>query len=313
MKKIPKKLPGSALLISLLILTGIFVVAFGAGFLSFFNTKNTDVYQQSTKSRLAAETAVERIRWEVERNNFDMFSNCSSRMFETKLDDGSYYLKCSLDSSGKPKIQAVGIYKNLSVTLDSGYCYDINTECTSDCAVGSLCGGGVLFSANPQMIAAPSGCTSNDGTGCDNSFVTEDSIKMAWDSIETSVQTDATSTDGSVNTALLIAIGSGRYIAAEFCDRLTVNGFDDWYLPSSAETYSMVLNGPHCDNIGGENYCLHGSSASPLISGFGQDSYHTSNENIDNTIQDWLQSFSDGTQEANTKTKEFYVRCLRRP
>ncbi|PIT94455.1 hypothetical protein COT98_03580 [Candidatus Falkowbacteria bacterium CG10_big_fil_rev_8_21_14_0_10_39_9] len=59
MKTIPKKLPGSALLISLLILTGVFVAAFGAGFLSFFNTKNTDVYQQATQARLAAESGAE--------------------------------------------------------------------------------------------------------------------------------------------------------------------------------------------------------------------------------------------------------------
>ncbi len=312
MKKIPKKLPGSALLISLLILTGIFVIAFGAGFLSFFNTKNTDVYQQSTKARLAAETGVERIKWEVERNNFDMFSNCSSRMFETKLDDGSYYLKCSLDASGKPKIQAIGTYKNLSVTLDSGYCYDINTECTSDCAVGSLCGGGVLFSVSPRMIASPSGCTSNDGTGCDNSFVAEDSLKMAWDSVETSVQTDATSTDGSVNTALLIAAGAGRYTAAEFCDRLTVNGFDDWYLPSLAESHSMFLSGPYCNST--DLYCQHGSSDSPLVGGLTQaDYYQTSNENIADVSQNWLLNFYSDIQEANGKLKDFYIRCLRRP
>ncbi len=59
MKIISKKLPGSALLISLLILAGVFVVAFGAGFLSFFNTKNTDVYQQATQARLAAESGAE--------------------------------------------------------------------------------------------------------------------------------------------------------------------------------------------------------------------------------------------------------------
>lgn len=59
MRTIPKKLPGSALLISLLILTGVFIVAFGAGFLSFFNTKNTDIYQQTTQARLAAESGAE--------------------------------------------------------------------------------------------------------------------------------------------------------------------------------------------------------------------------------------------------------------
>ncbi|MEI7620088.1 MAG: DUF1566 domain-containing protein [Candidatus Falkowbacteria bacterium] len=316
MKIIPKKLPGSALLISLLILTGIFIIAFGAGYLSFFNTKNTDVYQQSSKARLAAEAGVERMKWEVGVNNFDMYTGCGSRILETNLDDGYYYLKCTLNVDNLPKIQAVGIYKNTSVTLDTGLCYDINTECGS-CAIGSLCGGGVLFSVNPLMISAPSGCTSNDGSGCDNSFLTEDVVKMAWDSVDPKVQTNANSTsDGRDNMILLLA-GGGRYTAAEYCDRLDVNGFSDWYLPAIDEAYSLVLNSNYCENNynGGEAVaCAHGSNDSPVVGGFvATDAYHTSNEDIDNINYDWLQSFNDGTQAPNGKEKDFFVRCIRRP
>ncbi|PIZ10936.1 hypothetical protein COX68_03370 [Candidatus Falkowbacteria bacterium CG_4_10_14_0_2_um_filter_41_15] len=326
MSIIPKKLSGSALLMTLLVLTGIFIIAFGAGYLSFFNTKNTDIYQQSARARLAAEAGAERMKWELGNNDYDLDATCglstSTRLFETQFDDGSYYLKCDFDQADYPKIQAVGVYKNISVTLDTGICYNIETECTSTCALGSLCGGGALFSASPLMVASPSGCTDISGTGCDNSFTatsTPDTASLAWDNATTSVTSATDADDGRVNVTTIKAANGGNVpanlVAIKFCEDLSVNSKTGWYLPAKNELNTVLRNSNYCteDSQGPEPlYCDHSTSTSPIIGGFSNSSpYMSSTENDVDTF--WSQDFTNGTQATSTKSSAIFLRCIRRP
>ena len=314
---IPKKLSGSALLMTLLVLAGIFVIAFGAGYLSFFNTKNTDVYQQSARARLAAEAGVERMKWELGHDNYDLFDTCgvgtSTQFLATDLSDGAYYLKCVMDSAGDYKIQAVGTYKNISVTLDTGFCYNIGVECASTCVIGSLCGGGVLFSADPKMVAAPSGCSDASGTDCDNSFVVVDTLTKVWDTSTSTVVTGASDLDDGRNNFTFL--NNARYEAAMFCDSLTVNTTSDWYLPAKNELNTILRNSNYCseDTQGPEPlYCDHGTSTSPIIGGFANTSPYLSS--TENDIDTFLaQDFADGAQATSTKISAMFLRCIRRP
>jgi|GEM_PF-1158058 len=322
MKIIAKKLPGSALLISLLILTGIFIIAFGAGYLSFFNTKNTDSYQQSAKARLAAEAGVERMKWEVGKNNFDFSTSCGVRIFETQLDAGYYYyLTCTLDTNNHPMVRSVGVYKNVSVTIDSGFCYDINTDCNDFCAIGSLCGGGILFSVNPPLVASPSACSDSTGTDCDNSFAAPDTLILPWDNVVPPGTVGCSSDDdGRYNALKMRPAGNPNYEAAFFCHKLEVNGFSDWYLPAKNELNTLLRNSDYCENntVGPDpNGCEHGSNSTPIVGGFApsganQNYYQSSSECTDCGNNVWWQLFDDGTQLNNAKEKIIFVRCIRR-
>ncbi len=312
-----RNLSASALLVSLFILTGLFIIAFGVGYLSFFNTKTSDVYQQSAKARAAALAGVEKFKWEKRQNNFDLATGCEPHFMEVHQADGSYfYLKCTPDINGWPTVQAVGVYKSSNVTLGTGYAYDITWECNANFAIGSLCGGGVLFAVNPMLVAAPSGCTDPDGAGCDNSYQAVDTLVKVWDNTDPGVQTDALDEeDGRNNAALLV--GESRYEAAVYCDSLFVNNYGDWYLPAKNELFNLYLKSNYCDDftVGGEPVgCSQGDNAHPVVGGFNPDTYQTSNESNDYPLdQNWWVSFYDGSLVTNGKMKDVYVRCVRRP
>lgn len=47
---------------------------------------------------------------------------------------------------------------------------------------------------------------------------------------------------GKANTAAIVSVqGNGNY-AAKICSDLDINGYDDWYLPSKSECFSMYFN-----------------------------------------------------------------------
>ena len=95
---------------------------------------------------------------------------------------------------------------------------------------------------------------------------------------------------GKTNTDTIIELqGEGIY-AAKACKDLTLNGFNDWFLPNKEELHQLYLN-------------------KNIIGGFVGDCYWSSSEfyNFSGLSQD----FSNGFQEGTFKEKKIYVRAVR--
>ena len=92
---------------------------------------------------------------------------------------------------------------------------------------------------------------------------------------------------GAQNTAeiLLGCVSAG--IAADLADDYTLNGFDDWFLPSKDELYQLYLN-------------------KTIVGGFASGFYWSSSEYSSNLA--YLQDFVDGLQGISSK---FYLRNVR--
>lgn len=86
--------------------------------------------------------------------------------------------------------------------------------------------------------------------------------------------------------------------AAEFCDNLDLNGFDDWFLPSKDELNEMYFKiGPG------------GIGVNQNIGNFAPSFYWSSSE--DNDSNAWSQEFGSSAQVANNKNNDYQVRAVR--
>jgi hypothetical protein len=96
-------------------------------------------------------------------------------------------------------------------------------------------GGGIIFyidgTGEHGLIAAPNDCGS-----------------VPWGCYGTGIGTSSAIGAGQANT-MAIVNGCGQAgIAARLCDDLVVNGYDDWFLPSSDELHQLILQQ---DMVGG--------------------------------------------------------------
>jgi hypothetical protein len=109
---------------------------------------------------------------------------------------------------------------------------------------------------------------------------------------------------GKRNTALIVAVlnTEGETGAAQYCDDLEVNGFDDWFLPSKGELGMMYRN-LMLKGLGGFSSTLWSCL------------YWSSSEEGSNKA--WYQNFSDGNQASgpyahfNKEDSQFSVRAIR--
>ncbi|MBA7516910.1 hypothetical protein ES705_08959 [subsurface metagenome] len=106
------------------------------------------------------------------------------------------------------------------------------------------------------------------------------------------VTTNATSTtDGEVNTVIIVTSqGVGDY-AAKLCADLVAYGYDDWYLPAKDELNAIYLE-------------------KDLIEGFSPAYYWSSTEY--NNTDAWGQDFSNGSQVSYAKYPTSRCRCVRK-
>lgn len=96
---------------------------------------------------------------------------------------------------------------------------------------------------------------------------------------------------GNSNTNTILTVQTTGSFAAKLCADLTLNGYNDWYLPSKDELYKLYLN-------------------RVAIGGFESDYYWTSSEY--DQYAAWRQSFIDGSQSNTWKNSNaFNVRAIR--
>lgn len=102
---------------------------------------------------------------------------------------------------------------------------------------------------------------------------------------------------GQANTTAIVNIqGAGSY-AAQLCNDLDIDGYNDWYLPSKDELNKLYLNK---EAIGGFD--------GVFLSAF----YWSSSESENNTNAAWDQLFTDGFQnEFDDKNNTLSVRAIR--
>ena len=82
---------GTALLMTLLILTSILTVALGAANLIVPGIRMSRTQAQSTKAFFASEAGVERSLWEVRKNGYTLLGEDTADVFNDSLDNGSIY------------------------------------------------------------------------------------------------------------------------------------------------------------------------------------------------------------------------------
>jgi hypothetical protein len=161
--------------------------------------------------------------------------------------------------------------------------------------------GGIIFYVNPQegswkyLEAAPA------NTEKVTFWATED---FPVDAIK-----DARSVGlGKLNTEYImwaaVERGGGFDWAAEVCDALVVNGYDDWFLPSRDELHQMYGNLQR-RGLGGFQSAGYWSSTPVPIK------YHI---DIGNSISAWFENFTNGEQKEdlfNSRVAKFRVRAIR--
>ena len=97
---------------------------------------------------------------------------------------------------------------------------------------------------------------------------------------------------GFQNTQAIIASQEGGSYAAFMCNKLSLNGYNDWFLPSKDELYLLYLQ-----KVAGK------------VGGFVNNFYWSSTETSYNEA--WSQSFTNGAGAGAGKNGSYYVRAIR--
>ena len=156
-------------------------------------------------------------------------------------------------------------------------------------SIGKPYAGGIVFyidgTGKHGLVAAPK----------------DQSTGLQWynDGFYSNTNANATSVGaGKTNTATIIKNQGVGFYAATACDRLVLEGYGDWYLPSKGELALMYKN-------------IGRGAKLPLanIGKFVDRIYWSSSEYDTETA--WYQNFADGSQGKYDKYGGFYVRAVR--
>ena len=187
--------------------------------------------------------------------------------------------------------------------LDAGYCplEIINAGAEKDSLYGKTYAGGLIFYLDDMdSIPGVKGYVSAEidqsaGTGTD------------WGCFGASISgADGTAIGtGNQNTIDIEAGCTTNGIAADICANLSLNGYDDWFLPSRDELNEMweKLADSDGDNMNS------GPNDPGNLGGFAASFYWSSSEFVD--INAWGQDFIDGDQLNFSKFVSLRVRAIR--
>jgi len=154
--------------------------------------------------------------------------------------------------------------------------------------IGASYGGGIVFYI---LQSGDPGYDANVQHGL-IAATTDQSTGIQWFN-GTYVQTGCTATyigTGQFNTTTIVNVqGAGSY-ATKLCNDLTLNGYDDWFLPSKDELNELYLN-------------------RGVIGGFASSYYWSSSEDVAKYA--WGQYFGSGGQDTYKTFNTFRVRAVR--
>lgn len=203
--------------------------------------------------------------------------------------DGPYFVKTDIDPSGGTVYSITGTTQLLSVP------YALHAKTAESISsgggghyIGEMFGGGIVFWVSPDgqhgLIASPADLDGGSG--------------VAWSANTSgSVPTARNMSNGSTNTAAIVANNSTAGYAATMCDAYSGGGFNDWYLPSDRELRLLAEQDFVITNFGKEyNAPTNGS-------------YWSSTEY--NGSSAWHYNFGRGSSDFDFKNSTFRVRAIR--
>ncbi len=178
-----------------------------------------------------------------------------------------------------------GTVKNLTATINLT---NVSNE------VGEYKFGGVIFWVN---------AAGNQGLVC---AITDQSAGIRWyngSNGNTGAVGTAIGTGQANTTAIVNFQGSGSY-AAQLCNDLSLNGYNDWFLPSIDELKEMYNNKTVINSTSLTN------SGTAFKDAVGDSNYWTSTQVTTSSAS--IVSFTDGFSQAGFKgTNFYYVRAVR--
>ncbi|MBI4812207.1 pilus assembly PilX N-terminal domain-containing protein [Candidatus Falkowbacteria bacterium] len=132
---------GTALLMTLLILSGILVVTLGAASLVAQGILMGRTQARSTKAFFAAETGGENVLWEVRKNGYVLPEQNQEDVFNGALSNGAVYSVDYATSSPYVYFTSDGSYRQTRRSVEIGFVGGVGggAPCVPDCA-SKLCG-----------------------------------------------------------------------------------------------------------------------------------------------------------------------------
>jgi len=170
-------------------------------------------------------------------------------------------------------------YVRAYATNSVGTAYGNEVSFTTNLTIGTNYAGGIIFyidsTGQHGLVCAPNDFFGRYEYGCWGTDI---------------LGTSALIGSGQSNTELILSGCSTRPIAASVCDTLVLNGYSDWFLPSSDELNLMYSN-LHLQNIGGfSNDWYWASTQSPygphaayhmlFTNGFGHHNHKDFNQKV---------------------------------
>ena len=114
--------------------------------------------------------------------------------------------------------------------------------CETVTEIGEACGNGGVVYAGPALSGEGLFSTtfSFPAVTWNNGMTTTG--YMALTNVQSGVNGEANSAALAVRDADTLNTGTQKHFAAEYCENMTYGGYNDWYLPGSAEIHTLFLN-----------------------------------------------------------------------
>ena len=224
-----------------------------------------------------------------------MDSSATNYVSSANVDDGSctYCYVTANINNGLDSISACDSVV-LSTNIITGGSYSWNLSNLTNPSIGDFYEGGVVFyidSINKTGLIAS---------------ITQLQSSLAWGCQGVNISGNSTTLGSGQQNTIDIIANSCISPAAEYCNNLISNGYDDWYLPSLDELNELYLNKNLINNVSLSN---GGVVLNPLNNSWG---YWSSSQHHSNPANaSWEQKLYDGSQWINGKGSPAYVRAIR--